>query len=171
MKLKSLLLFIVLSTQLFSIEFEEINLYNIHTKEKISIFYQNEKLYPNQEKKISKFLRDWRKNESVLHETKLFNNLYKILKKTNNLNKKIDVICGYRNSKTNKQLQKRSKNKEVAEKSHHTLGKAIDFSIRKTNMKKVFNQIKRMKLGGVGYYTKNNFIHIDTGRVRFWTGT
>jgi uncharacterized protein YcbK (DUF882 family) len=27
---------------------------------------------------------------------------------------------------------------------------------------------RSLKLGGVGYYPASNFVHVDTGRVRFW---
>jgi uncharacterized protein YcbK (DUF882 family) len=27
-----------------------------------------------------------------------------------------------------------------------------------------------MQAGGVGYYAKSDFLHLDTGRVRSWTG-
>jgi len=25
-----------------------------------------------------------------------------------------------------------------------------------------------MRIGGVGYYPESNFIHVDTGNVRYW---
>jgi uncharacterized protein YcbK (DUF882 family) len=47
-------------------------------------------------------------------------------------------------------------------------GKAIDIRIPGYSTRQLRNVARKMKTGGVGYYPKSNFIHIDTGRVRYW---
>jgi len=56
----------------------------------------------------------------------------------------------------------------VAKKSQHLLGKAIDIRLRNVASSDLRDAALRMKRGGVGYYEKSNFVHIDTGRVRRW---
>ncbi|MGD8546952.1 MAG: DUF882 domain-containing protein [Thiohalophilus sp.] len=50
----------------------------------------------------------------------------------------------------------------------HTRGKAIDIRLPGTELKHLRQAALSLKAGGVGYYPKSNFIHVDTGRPRFW---
>jgi len=62
----------------------------------------------------------------------------------------------------------RSKSSGVAKKSQHLVGKAIDVRLRGLDLKVLRDSAKNLKLGGVGYYAGSNFVHVDTGRVRYW---
>ena len=77
-----------------------------------------------------------------------------------------EIISAYRSPKTNQML--RDAGKGVAKKSQHLLGKAIDIRLRNVDSSQLRDAALRMKRGGVGYYAKSNFVHIDTGRVRRW---
>jgi uncharacterized protein YcbK (DUF882 family) len=77
-----------------------------------------------------------------------------------------EVISGYRSPATNAKLQARSNG--VAKRSLHMQGKAIDIRLPGTRLTALHSAAKKMKSGGVGLYTSSNFIHIDTGRVRYW---
>lgn len=77
-----------------------------------------------------------------------------------------EVISAYRSAKTNEML--RSKSTGVASKSQHLLGKAIDVRLRGLELKQLHASATNLKLGGVGYYPGPNFVHVDTGRVRYW---
>lgn len=76
------------------------------------------------------------------------------------------MISGYRSPATNEAL--RSQSSGVAKKSYHMLGKAIDFRIDGVDLKELRDVAKSLNAGGVGYYARSNFIHIDTGPVRSW---
>mgnify|MGYP003572659472 CR=1 FL=1 len=76
------------------------------------------------------------------------------------------VISGYRSPKTNAKLH--SKSSGVAKKSLHMQGKAIDIRLPGCELKHLRQAALDLKAGGVGYYAKSNFIHLDTGRVRRW---
>ena len=56
----------------------------------------------------------------------------------------------------------------VATKSLHMQGRAIDIRVVGVDSKVVQQAAIALQQGGVGYYRKSNFVHIDTGRVRFW---
>ncbi|HEV3484974.1 MAG TPA: DUF882 domain-containing protein, partial [Vicinamibacterales bacterium] len=56
----------------------------------------------------------------------------------------------------------------VASKSLHMVGKAIDIRVPGVKLDHVRGAARSLKLGGVGYYPDSNFVHVDTGRVRYW---
>ncbi|MBV1885263.1 MAG: DUF882 domain-containing protein, partial [Gammaproteobacteria bacterium] len=64
----------------------------------------------------------------------------------------------------------RKKTKGVAKNSFHTLGKAIDIQLPNTLLKESYQLARNLKFGGVGFYEKSGFIHLDTGPVRHWSG-
>ena len=76
------------------------------------------------------------------------------------------VISGYRSPKTNAMLS--SKSHGVAKRSLHMQGKAIDVRLADVNLAKLRDSALGLKQGGVGYYRRSNFVHLDTGRVRRW---
>jgi len=47
-------------------------------------------------------------------------------------------------------------------------GKAIDIRLTGVQTKKIQQCALGMPCGGVGFYAKFDFVHLDTGRVRFW---
>jgi uncharacterized protein YcbK (DUF882 family) len=57
---------------------------------------------------------------------------------------------------------------KVANKSLHIQGKAIDIRLPECSLSNLREAALSLKVGGVGYYPESNFVHIDTGRVRFW---
>ena len=56
----------------------------------------------------------------------------------------------------------------VAKKSQHLVGNAIDVRLRGLELEMLRDAAKRLQMGGVGYYASANFVHVDTGRVRYW---
>ena len=76
------------------------------------------------------------------------------------------VISGYRSPATNAKLNRNSSG--VAKRSLHMQGKAIDIRLPGVELKHLRKAALSLKAGGVGYYPKSNFIHVDTGRPRFW---
>ncbi|MFZ1851955.1 MAG: DUF882 domain-containing protein, partial [Nitrosomonas sp.] len=58
----------------------------------------------------------------------------------------------------------------VAKASLHTLGKAIDIRLPGHRLAHVRKAALDLQMGGVGYYPGSDFVHIDTGRIRFWHG-
>lgn len=142
-----------------------LKLHNLHTNEKIELKFENDKI--KNKKEINYFLRDFRTKEITNIDDKLLKNLYKIIKLNNLEKKEIKIISGYRSFNTNKNLNKKFKN-TVAKRSLHMKGRAIDFYIENINLKNLYERIKKMNLGGVGYYKIDNFIHLDTGDIKFW---
>jgi uncharacterized protein YcbK (DUF882 family) len=75
------------------------------------------------------------------------------------------VLSAYRTPETNAKLAKTTFG--VAERSQHMYGRALDISFDK-HLADARNVASRMKRGGVGWYPRSHFIHIDTGPTRNW---
>lgn len=143
-----------------------LNIKALNTNETIkSTYFVNGQYDQNELKRLNHLLRDFRSGESHPIDPKLYDQLYALNKKFG-LDKQILLICGYRSPVTNATL--RSASTGVAEKSLHMVGQAIDFRIEGVSLKDLLNAAMDMNKGGVGYYPKSNFVHIDTGVVRSW---
>jgi uncharacterized protein YcbK (DUF882 family) len=81
---------------------------------------------------------------------------------------RMNLVCGHRTEKTNAALKGKSEQSGVASKSQHILGKAADITVDGISTEKLRDTALAMKKGGVGYYPKTGFVHVDTGRVRRW---
>ena len=140
--------------------------YNTHTDERLHVnFLRNGEYDSGALKKINYILRDHRSDEIKSIDVQLLELLHSISKKTNS-QAPFHVISGYRSPATNKSLRKKSRG--VASKSMHMLGQAIDIRIPGFSTRQLRNVARRMKGGGVGYYPKSDFVHVDIGRVRYW---
>lgn len=81
---------------------------------------------------------------------------------------RIDIVSGFRSPKYNRVLRK--KGREVSRKSQHPQGNAVDFRLPGVPVSRLHAWARRLRLGGVGLYPHSGFIHVDTARVRYWTG-
>jgi uncharacterized protein YcbK (DUF882 family) len=79
-----------------------------------------------------------------------------------------EIISGYRSPATNEKLRKASTG--VATRSLHMDGRALDVRLTGCDTAKLRDLALALQRGGVGYYKKSDFVHVDTGRVRSWTG-
>lgn len=78
----------------------------------------------------------------------------------------IEIISGYRSPELNKKLKQEGKN--VARESLHLKGKAADIHIDEITEQALAKYARSLKVGGVGYYPANDFVHVDTGEVKNW---
>jgi uncharacterized protein YcbK (DUF882 family) len=81
---------------------------------------------------------------------------------------KIEIVSGFRAPKYNLMLRK--KGHEVARNSQHSEGHAVDFRIPGVTTNDLHSFVRSLKLGGVGIYRESEFVHADTGPIRFWAG-
>ena len=49
-------------------------------------------------------------------------------------------------------------------------GRAIDVRMAHFPTRKLRDFALSLRSGGVGYYARSDFVHLDTGRVRTWAG-
>lgn len=81
---------------------------------------------------------------------------------------RVDVVSGFRAPKFNLMLRK--KGHEVARESQHSQGHAVDFRLPGVATKQLLAFVRRIRIGGVGFYPESAFVHADSGPVRNWTG-
>jgi len=141
-------------------------LLNLHTGESITSTYWAEGQYQTSElHAIDRILRDHRTGD-VNHIDKDLLDLLHILHHKMDGKQPFHVISGYRSPKTNAMLNQQSSG--VAKKSLHMQGKAIDIRLPGRHLSELRKAALNLHAGGVGYYSKSDFVHIDTGRVRHW---
>lgn len=139
---------------------------NLHTGERlITDLHHADSASFTDMSKINHLLRDHRSGESYDMDPELLHFLSQLQEKVN-VAGKFHIISGYRSPKTNAKL--RSGSKGVAKRSLHMQGKAVDIRLPGCDLKQLRDSAKSLKCGGVGYYAKSGFIHVDTGRVRYW---
>lgn len=143
-----------------------LSLYNRHTNEQVKATYWGDGHYLDDGmKELAYLLRDHRQDEATIMDKSLYDLLFNLQSHLQN-DKTIHVISGYRSSKTNAMLAARSNG--VARKSYHMKGMAMDIVIPGVELKQLHKAAISLRSGGVGYYPKSGFIHVDTGRIRTW---
>jgi uncharacterized protein YcbK (DUF882 family) len=143
-----------------------LSLCNIHTGEYFNDVYWVKGHYLIESLKgINRILRDHRTEESISIDTRLIELLHSI-HSAHGDNQTIRIVSGYRSPKTNEYL--RMNGHGVARNSLHKKGMAADMVLPGVPIMELRKTAVKLKAGGVGYYPKRNFIHIDTGRVRYW---
>jgi uncharacterized protein YcbK (DUF882 family) len=142
----------------------------LHTGESIDVVYRIGDVYiPEALDKLNAFLRDHRTNEVTTYDPKEFDLLHNLLGRLGRPNGVIDIVCGYRSAETNALLRDAGPNTGVAEHSQHIEGHAIDIRVPGVQTAQIRNAALSLESGGVGYYPKSQFVHVDVGPVRTWT--
>lgn len=117
---------------------------------------------------VNLLLRDFRVNKIKPIDPNLLDLLFE-LNGTLGTAQPFHVISGYRTPETNAMLQEKGgSHSGVASHSLHMDGKAIDIRVPGVNLEQLRDAAKSLKAGGVGFYPASNFVHVDTGRVRYW---
>lgn len=143
-----------------------LHLYNTHTGEFLKTVYWSQGRYlPKSLVQVNKFLRDHRSGDVHQMDPRLLDLMVAVHKKFGNRGA-IHIISGYRSPHTNAILAANSDG--VAHNSLHMTGKAVDIRIPGQSTRVVGRAAKSLKAGGVGTYPSSDFVHIDTGRVRYW---
>jgi uncharacterized protein YcbK (DUF882 family) len=145
-----------------------LSLYNPHTKDRFhGVYWRNGDYVANALKKINHIMRDFRAGDIKQIDTHLLDLLsaisIKLMPK-----QPFHVISGYRSPETNAKLRKRGKG--AAKNSYHIQGKAVDIRLPGYRTSALRRTAYHLKLGGVGYYPKRGFVHVDVGPIRYWKG-
>jgi uncharacterized protein YcbK (DUF882 family) len=117
---------------------------------------------------LSQFLRDSHTDEVKTYDPRTFDVLHTMLRKLNRSDSAIEVLCGYRTKETNDELRE-SGTTNAAEHSEHIQADALDIRVPGVPAVQLRNAALSLGAGGVGYYPKGQFVHVDTGPVRKWT--
>ena len=141
-------------------------LHNINTGDHFDdVYWANGAYRPDALRKLDVLLRDHRARQVCRTDPRLFDVLWQVRQKLDSA-ETFKVICGYRSRKTNALARRRSRG--VAKESYHTRGMAVDVVLPDRNLKAVAQQAMALESGGVGYYPRSGFVHMDVGPVRHW---
>ncbi len=144
-----------------------LRLHHTHTGESIDIVYKRGDVYlPDAVAKLEYCLRDHRTGDVHRFDARLFDLLSDLTTSLGRPGAVVEVICGYRTSWSNGFL--RSKSKGVAGQSLHMQAQAIDIRISGVKTSDLRDAALALHRGGVGYYARSDFVHVDVGRVRRW---
>ncbi|MGD8206853.1 MAG: YcbK family protein [Thiohalocapsa sp.] len=142
-------------------------LHHLHTDERLTLTYRIGDHYQRSALgRLNHFLRDFRSGESIAIDPHLYDLLFDIKTRLGHDDGVFEIISGYRSPKTNAMLRRTSSG--VARQSLHMVGKAIDVRLSEMPTRNIRDAALQMGRGGVGYYTRSDFVHLDTGRVRQW---
>jgi len=143
-------------------------LVNLHTAERLELEYWRGTNYvPESLAAINVLLRDFRNGEQHIIDPSLMDYLYDVAGRLG-VDPVFSVISGYRSPQTNERLRERSNG--VARHSLHLEGRAIDVRLAAVDCADLADRARCMTRGGVGYYRKSDFVHLDTGAYRTWNG-
>lgn len=144
----------------------QLALYNRRNGETITpVYFENGRYRPDAMAAIKQFMRDWRSDDTVDADPQLVDILWSLQRKLVP-NGCIDMVCGYRSPATNAML--RRTNRGVALNSFHMYGRAMDVRISDVPLRALHDTALNLGAGGVGYYPRSNFVHVDNGPVRQW---
>ena len=143
-------------------------LHNLHTGDKVKTVYWADGEYIDDALADVRFaLRDWRNGQQHAMDRGLFDIFHELSARLET-DRPFQIISGYRSPATNAALHARSSG--VASKSLHMRGMATDLRVQGVDLAQVRKAALSLGRGGVGYYPRSNFVHVDTGRVRQWAG-
>lgn len=144
----------------------QLSFYHTHTRRSLDVvYYENGEYVESALSEINRFLKDFRTGQVTHMDPQLLDLLYDLRNELDS-DATFEVISAYRSPKTNEML--RANTSGVAKNSQHLRGTAIDIRLRGTKTRKLRDTAWAMQRGGVGYYKKSDFVHVDTGRVRRW---
>ncbi len=149
-----------------ALDARQLSFYHTHTEERLDIVYfENGEYVDSALEEINHFLRDFRTGDVTVMDPGLLDLIYDI-RETIESDGTYEVISAYRSPRTNEML--RTRGGGVARNSQHLLGTAIDVRLEDIPIEVLRDTALAMRRGGVGFYRKADFVHIDTGRVRRW---
>lgn len=144
-----------------------LHLVHLHTGEHLDVTYRvGDQYVPSALQALNHFLRDHRTGDVHEYDPRVFDVLSDLTRRVGH--NEIDIVCGYRTPWSNAFLRGRSASSGVAEHSLHMQAKAIDIRIPGVSAWNLRQAALSLGEGGVGYYSRSNFVHVDVGRVRHW---
>ena len=151
------------------LEERNLELFNTHTNEHAQVIFKRGADYdPAALEVLKKLLRDHRNGEAHDMDPRLYDQLFELARAAK-CHPHFEIISGYRSPESNDKMSSRP-GSGVAKKSLHMQGRAMDVRLKNCDCAKLRDLALAAKQGGVGYYERSNFVHIDTGNFRTWTG-
>lgn len=145
----------------------ELAFYNVHTNERLRVRYRDEagQYDLSALDDINHILRCHHTGEVATMDPRVIEHI-NLIQKTLGGEGEIHVISAYRSPEYNALLVKRSR--RAVRHSLHVEGQAVDFFIPGVQLRSIRHAAMKVQYGGVGYYPRAKFIHLDSGPFRHW---
>ena len=146
----------------------ELSFENTHTGERLKVeYWANGQYLPDALTEVNRLLRDFRTGQVHPIAPQLLDLLVRLRARLDTT-QPVSVISGFRSPVTNAMLRAEHEHSGVASKSLHMQGMAIDIRIPGRDLADLHVAALAARSGGVGYYPRSDFVHVDVGRVRSW---
>ncbi len=148
------------------VEERTLSFHHLHTGERLEVMYWRGGSYlPPGLEQADRLLRDHRDGTVHPMDPALLDLLF-TLRAQLAPGGTFEVICGYRTPASNRRLA--STTTGIGTRSLHMQGKAVDVRLTGVPLARLRDAALALKAGGVGYYPRSDFVHLDTGPVRRW---
>ncbi len=144
-----------------------VSLYNLHTDERLSVRYRTDSGTYDEDAlgALNHFLRCHHTNETTTMDVQLIEFVNLVQKRVGG-RRDVYIVSGYRSPEYNEQLIKMGT--RAARHSYHVSGQAVDLQIPGVPLRTLREVALRLGCGGVGYYPRGKFVHLDSGPFRHW---
>lgn len=143
-----------------------LSLVNYNTKEELTVTYWSNGAYHRSAlDQLNQFLRDSRDSGTTEMDPLLFDVLWHTAR-ISGYGGQVEVLSAFRSPESNAWLA--SVSRGVARDSQHINGNAMDIRFPGVPVFRIRQAARSLNMGGVGFYPRSGFVHIDTGPVRYW---
>lgn len=147
-------------------DIRKISMYSGRTGERVNTIYWIEGEYiPEAMDEINFFMRDWRRDSFIKMDRRNVD-IMAAAHRLMDTSEPYMLLSGYRSPETNAMLRRRSRG--VAKNSRHMRGEAADLRLNDRSVSQMGRAAAALGSGGVGRYSRSNFVHMDCGPVRTW---
>ena len=147
-------------------DFRRLKLTNWRTGESIDcVYFADGQYIPEAMRAFDHILRDWRAEKTIEIDRAAIDILAAVQRRLD-CEEAFEVVSGYRSAATNAMLRRRSRG--VARKSYHVEGMAVDVAMKTRSVRQISGAAMSIGRGGVGKYSRAEFVHMDSGPVRDW---
>jgi uncharacterized protein YcbK (DUF882 family) len=143
-----------------------LTLLNVNSKEELTVTYWSDGTYRRDAlNQLNHFLRDSQNSQETEMDPMLFDVLWHTMNVTG-YHSTVEVLSAFRSPQTNAWLA--SVSRGVARDSQHMNGNAMDIRFPGVPVFKIRQSARSLQMGGVGFYPRSGFVHLDTGPIRYW---
>ena len=147
-------------------DIRRLQMYSGRTGERMDVIYWIDGDYvPEAMREITHFMRDWRDNRTMAIDNRTID-IMAAAHRLMEVNEPYTLLSGFRSQQTNAMLRARSR--AVARNSLHLRGQAADLRLRNRSVSQMARAAAALNAGGVGRYSRSDFVHMDCGPVRSW---
>ena len=157
----------VSAEELLNTQQYRLRMFHTHTGKRLDVVYRvGDRYVPEALSQLDEYLRDHRTGDVRHYDPQVFDLMHDLAARVGRPDSEIDIVCGFRSPSSNAFLRTHSQG--VASHSLHMQAMAIDIRIPGVKTSDLRDAALALRRGGVGYYPKSDFLHVDVGRVRRW---